>query len=573
MDTCKDESEESRVVGSLVGGASLQRSHSDDMSEMTMMDDNASTTSMTTLGGNNPSLAHAKKKTKSSSSSAGVNNGIPSELNLQQAVDPIDTRQANLIDEETIASHITSQLKPGGQLQPVDQASLSQKTYLPAGWKRYISKSRNRPYWKHPDWGSTWHNPGLPVAVTHKLQSTQNVELNTARYLTSNEFPLENETDDDGSTVSLAPAKKSDPTPLKRPDPTPTTAASHASHQSQPTSPNTRRISEGYQQLLAPYQSVEKSVASKALSIASSRHSKASSYGDISSKCLTQEEFAATKEEEGVGLGTPSIGNSVGELKNGNFPAEFDNAQDEVGYDEDDLMHDRHATDLNSLASDHVDVDALLTQQRNHESPMSTIRETLNESAVDMQSPSSVVSSVDFGNVDGMSHQGSDDDKSTARNSDHDGLTRNSDDGVNSKCSQSKATSESSSHETLSKSAIKEANAGDTFSDDDLDQYDNGDGGQSPMFESNVHDADDSSDDEVEVSRRQSKRNGVTVDALDLSLDLKKESSDKRRFFPPGPLCSLQFLDEIDTGDFDTPLWRRMKRKRSSYTSVKRGVS
>jgi hypothetical protein len=595
MNSCKDESEESCVVGSFVGGASLQRSHSEDMSEMTMLDDNASTTSMTTLGGNNNSLAHAKKK-ESSSSSAG---GIPSQLNLQR-MDPINTRQANLIDEETIASHITNQLKPSGQLQPIDRGSLSRKSFLPAGWKECFSKTKNRPFWKHPDWGSTWYNPGLSVALTNEqLQSTQqNVELdravqpkpkssgasldhrtddesmakNSTSHLASNEFamqeniddgmPQENETDEGSAASSSHSAKKPDPTPLKKPDPTATTATSHASHRSQPTSPNSNKISEDYQKLLAPYQSIEKSVASKALSVASSRHSKASSTatGDISSQCLTQEEFTVTKDEEEVGLGTPSIGNSVGGLDNDDDPAEFDNAHDdEDGYEEDDdLMNDPQAADLNSLSSDHIDVDALLTQRKN-ESPMSTIRETADESAVD-PSPSSALSPVEFGNTDGMS-LGSVDVKSSARNSEHDGL------GL------------SSSPETLSKSALKGANAGETLSDDDLDQYDNDDdgGGQSPIFESNVDDVDES-DDEVAVSHHQSRQKRDAVDALNLSLDLKKESiggsSDysKRKFFPPGPLCSLQFLDEIEEGEFDTPLWRRMKRKRSTLTSVKRGV-
>jgi hypothetical protein len=367
--------------------------------------------------------------------------------------------------------------------------------------------------------------------------------------------------------------KQPDPSPLQKPDPTPTFTASN---QSQPTSPDTKRISEDYQKLLAPYQSIEKSVASKALSVASSRQSKTSFYDDNSSKCLTQE-FAVTKDDEEVGVGTPSIGNSVGELDDDNDPVEFDEAHDAEGYEEDDLMNDRQAADLNSLSSDHVDVDALLTQRKN-DSPMSTIRETLDESAVDpspssvVPSPSSAVSSVDYGNDDGMSHDGSDDGKSSARKSDVDELSQNSDDEVNSQSSQ----------ETLSKSAIKDANvAGEILSDDDDDlvQYDNDDDGQSPTFESSLHDADDSDDDvDVEVSQHQSTRKRGTGDALNLSLDLSKESvggsSDhrKRKFFPPGPLCSLQFLDEIEDGDFDTPLWRRMKRKRSSLTSVKRGV-
>ena len=243
-------------------------------------------------------------------------------------------------------------------------------------------------------------------------------------------------------------------------------------------------------------------------------------------------------------------------------------------------MNDRETADLNSLSSDHVDVEALLSQRKNkNDSPMSTIRETLNESAVDA-SPSSAASSIDYGNVDdvshksnhdcrsvAMSHKSSGDGKSSARNSDIDDISLNSDGGHASQSSQ----------DTFSKSAVKDANAGvETLSEDD---FENDEGGQSPIFESHAHDDDaDDSDDEEEVTQHQSRRKKSTVSAMNLSLDLKRESAGgssdqrKRKFFPPGPLCSLQFLDEIEDGDFDTPLWRRMKRKRSSLTSVKRGV-
>jgi hypothetical protein len=84
----------------------------------------------------------------------------------------------------------------------------------------------------------------------------------------------------------------------------------------------------------------------------------------VTSKCLTQE-FSVTKDEDKVGAGTPSTGNSVGELDNDDDPDEFDYAHDDEGYDEDDLMADRQSlADLNSFASDHVDIDALLTQRR-----------------------------------------------------------------------------------------------------------------------------------------------------------------------------------------------------------------
>eukprot|EP00986_Skeletonema_menzelii_P007086 scaffold2736_cov212-Skeletonema_menzelii.AAC.6 len=363
MNSCKNELEEYRVVGSVVGGASLERSHSDDMSEMTMMDDNLSTTSMTTLGGDNASKAHASKKDSPSLR-------IPSQLNVQR-VDPlenqINTRQANLIDEETIASHITNQLKPGGKLQPINQDDLSQKTYLPAGWKEFISKSKNTPFWRHPDFGTTWHNPGVPMP-SGKHPPSQNLEVErapepqpsgtsydnqeedesvangAATNLTSNDVSVKESAEDDqspednkkdgGSTTTPCQSKQPDPSPLKKPDPTPTFTASHES-ESHLASPNTKRISEDYQKLLAPYESIEKSVASKALSVASSRQSKASFYDDNSSKCLTQE-FTITKNEEEVVDGTPSIGNSVGKMDDDNGSVEFDNAQDMEDYDEDD---------------------------------------------------------------------------------------------------------------------------------------------------------------------------------------------------------------------------------------------
>ena len=604
MNSGKDRSEESRVVGSFVGGA-LERSNSDDVSEMTMMDDNMSNNSMTTLGGGGaPSLV----KNKSTSSSASVRHqsqndrgsGIPSHLNLQQVDPPIHNLQqdANLIENETIVSHVTNQCK---KKQPcVDQPkehgnSILTQSYLPAGWKEYFSKSKNRPYWKHPDWGSTWYHPGLPinghVAVTnnalHPASSTQNTDFesqpksgdgasldrrnddesiakNSTVDATSNEFAVQKSANDEmpqeeeyHSTTSSHRYEHTSTNSALKSSMSVTSRASRASRtlsiQSKPTtSPDSKRISEDYQTLLAPYQSIEKSVASrqsKALSIASCRHSKASSDDDISSKCLTQEFATTTVEGATLAPGTPSIGNSEHD------PVEFDNADDDVdGFDDEEgLMSDRQGVDMNSLASDHVDVDALLAQKRKHESPMSTIRETLEESSTKQQTPSSVLSTVDFGNDDGMSHQGSE------ATMDPDNVV---DDGVNSP----NAPSETSSHQTLSNSAIDNANKGDVArsDDDSAVNYDNDDAGQSPTFESNVDYTDESSDKEVEVSQHQ-------------KTSLKKESigSDysKRKFFPPGPLCSLQFLDEIDAGDFDTPLWRRMKRKRSTLTSVKRGVS
>ena len=617
MNSCKDGADESGVVGSFVGGASLQRSHSDDMSEMTMMDDNASNASMTTLG-DNPPLADCKTKRSASSMAA------PSQLDdvPQPRADPNITRHANLIDEETIASHITNQLKHANRSQlrrNNDTDNQYQITFLPAGWKERISKSKNKPFWTHPDFPSTWHNPGLLVAKNTK-QPGQNVDIDQpkgsgvveddgadnladdasmARNASSHgrleeleatknnedKVPQENEIDVN-STMSQPTTKKPDPTPLNtKLDPS-ATASSHESKTS--VTHAQRRISEGYQKLLAPYESIEKSVASKTLSVASSRHSRASSPGDVSSQCLTQE-FAISEQAEEVGDGTPSIGNSDGRLDRDNDSHVFDTAQDDLDMDdEDDLLKTQQEGDLNSLASDHVDVAALLSQRKNN-SPMSTIRESLNESTAD-PSPSSAISSADFENGDSMSHEESDDEKPPARDSVSDGLSLGSEDEVNSQ----------SSHQTFSKSAVKDATIAveeddDEVSDDDKSQFGDDDGGQSPVFESTSFQEDDDgggqspvfestsyqedddvseTEDEVEGSQHQSRRRRATL-PFDTSNESIGELSDykKKKFFPPGPLCSLQFLDEIEEDVFDTPLWRRMKRKRSSLTSVKREVS
>ena len=599
LNSGKYTSEASRVVGSFVGGSSLQRSNSEDMSEMTMIDEQMSNTSMTTLGGNPCS----QKKKKSLSSSSKIfrqsenENGIPSSLHLQR-VDLINSRHANVIENETIVSRNTYQRKPSDHLRPlVDSNNSFSQSYLPAGWKECFSKTKKRPFYKHPDLGTTWFNPGFPMTMNMNgrvtftnINATQSAafkespksheSLNEYRaddesiaknsatnefiIQSTNEFTIQQSTKDheipqeeelDDLFVASTPNQPDEKNSSFQ------SIMSVTSHQSKQTSSNTKRISEDYQKLLAPYQSVEKSVASR----------QASSYGDISSKCLTQEFIIKKDDKEAASaLGTPSIGNSIGvaESENGGDPVEFDDCYEE----EDDLMNDRQASDMNTLSSDHVDVDALLARC-NHEYLMSTIRENLYElESATEQTPSSVVSMADFGNDDDdeMSHQGSDDGKSLSR------ISLNSNDGT---LSQESEPSESSSHETSSKSAIKDANAnaGKTLNDDDLIHDDNYDNGQSPLFKRfDINDATDS-DDEVEDSQRQSKRNRAVINAMNLPFEHKQESTGssgyiKRRFFPPGPLCSLQFLDEIDAGEFDTPLWRRMKRKRSTFTSVKRGV-
>ncbi|KAL3803914.1 hypothetical protein ACHAW5_010684 [Stephanodiscus triporus] len=81
-------------------------------------------------------------------------------------------------------------------------------------------------------------------------------------------------------------------------------------------------------------------------------------------------------------------------------------------------------------------------------------------------------------------------------------------------------------------------------------------------------------DKEVHTSIRSDSEDGYESNGYEPREQKKKTRNSSRshrskKFFPPGPLCSLQFLDEIEKKEFDTPLWRRMKRKRSTLSSVR----
>ena len=77
---------------------------------------------------------------------------------------------------------------------------------------------------------------------------------------------------------------------------------------------------------------------------------------------------------------------------------------------------------------------------------------------------------------------------------------------------------------------------------------------------SSNHGGFDSDDNDVDVAPKEKSKSSSSHSRGDRK---------KKTFFPPGPLCSLQFLEEIENNEFDTPLWRRMKRKRSTLSSVK----
>ena len=207
--------------------------------------------------------------------------------------------------------------------------------------------------------------------------------------------------------------------------------------------------------------------------------------------------------------------------------------------------------DTNSLASDHIDVDALLrhSSRGRHSSPLATIKEIMRESSGRKSTSSQV--SLDGASVDGDRIDVHSSEKSNTFQSSLSGdLSRVSDDA-------DKLAIENHRSQSF------DDDAGDEF---DCNGFDLGGGGFSDDEESQIseqnhtmvdeHDANDS----IEVSAKQVKRKRRKP-------LVKKE---RRKTFPPGPLCSLQMLDLIEDGSLNTPLWRNGKRKRCTLTSMKR---
>eukprot|EP00956_Cyclotella_meneghiniana_P011864 scaffold16664_cov22-Cyclotella_meneghiniana.AAC.2 len=134
---------------------------------------------------------------------------------------------------------------------------------------------------------------------------------------------------------------------------------------------------------------------------------------------------------------------------------------------------------------------------------------------------------------------------------------------------------------------------------DDLSQADN-DFGKEPSSETShghqsfVDGGDDSDNnafdlggdgfsDEENLTTDNNTNDDVSDDKLDRVVDTSAKQhvtkrkrrkaiikTERRKTFPPGPLCSLQMLDLLEEGSLNTPLWRNAKRKRCTLTSLKR---
>ncbi|KAL3790502.1 hypothetical protein ACHAWO_010225, partial [Cyclotella atomus] len=153
------------LIGSIIGGAALQSSASLDGSEVTMPSFSASK-----LVRGHQSVGTAEVFRNSGSIS------IPSN-NIQLAASNLSSikflRRPTAEESARLSMQIRAQLQSG--------YTYPSQIHLPAGWQVRISKSKGKPYYVHPDFGSTWHYPGLIVgphiAVQNELFVDQSVDV------------------------------------------------------------------------------------------------------------------------------------------------------------------------------------------------------------------------------------------------------------------------------------------------------------------------------------------------------------------------------------------------------------
>ncbi|KAL7551895.1 hypothetical protein ACHAWF_015873 [Thalassiosira exigua] len=189
------------LVGSMIGGQSLRKSDSVDESKVTALDyddDSLAEASMTTRADqvetavgriapyqNHQSAPHGRQTGPESGgifcdTSEGRGNNTSSRQSL---------RPANAIEPTAI---------PHGYEQP-------NSTHLPAGWKVKWSRTKNKPYYVHPDFGSTWHCPGLSLhgpPAPQQLYNEQRIRLQRSKCTShSSQIPRSVNTDDFGGST------------------------------------------------------------------------------------------------------------------------------------------------------------------------------------------------------------------------------------------------------------------------------------------------------------------------------------------------------------------------------------
>jgi hypothetical protein len=561
---------ESIVIGSIIGGKSLKRSKSADESEVTTMDyalDSSSQASMTTCfdhhgtSGRQGGIVVAPHPMSSdhnipSISSKHVSRGsVPSifRTTVPTPLLPPPSSQA-MPSYQTI--HRANAITDTTTFQPNDMTNtaLFQSHHLPAGWKERWSNTKLKPYWVHPDFGSTWHCPGLIVndgyearrneVVYHADRGFPTITLHPGGNLGQSSIPVEMRQIDhnlrschdahhteqfhrteqftqDGTNILSSGANEGETNHIN------VVGGQHQSHTA-----SSAQVSE--------WNGVDSNMTDIKFNQDSNNDGQANyaakcldgSSADVSSSFMTHD--FETKRNGSNDNGTePVIDNvndaveydndyaSLGEEEHDNVETRFDDTDhDDVGGQPHDTVADEH-----SEVSDEEEneINTIVKHGRTkYASPLATINEFLRGSGC----------------------------QSSEVSLDNDDDSINNDDIAGSNASPNLSPKPSFEDSSVNDSDGKSAPVDD--GDIGFDKAD--------MSPDNWGSSNHGGFDDVDVAPKEKSK----------ALSSQSRSGRKKKaFFPPGPLCSLQFLEEIENNEFDTPLWRRMKRKRSTLSSVK----
>lgn len=545
----KDHSDNS-LIGSIIGGDSLQRSDSVDGSEITIFDYGSTF---------HPSIGERQRH-------SFPNGAIPNEWGH---TDP---------HHEVASALYTNTAVP----YPVHTAFLLP---LPAGWKMRMSKTKNKPYYVHPDFGSTWYYPGLLPPSSVAFPTHQIVPTTTESQIIFHGLNAQQPVIPDAKIRSASVPE----------------SGNKLSVNSSEMASNGSVKKEGLVEIGVEKPSFEVS-ASKGQIL---------SHAEIESGCMSQaswtlggdaaventnvdetkydEHFLVQDDSKDMdscsNLPLQGLDNDYIEFVcNGGL----ENADEQVLDGEasstvsscvipSGSVDIEETKETNSMESDHVDVDALLRQKlKKSSTPLPTIEEINDESVLSAGESSSASSS----------HHRHDPMRSTSPFSAIKDIPDESALSSRDSRSEPKSTSKPSltrdrlfdelsrASETNTKAIVDVQNAVTdefSFASNTGDSEDH----QSPIFNGGL--SDSGSERESQGPDESPQKNTTVSRKLGWQLDREKEvitargHQHKRKLFPPGPLCSLQFLDLIVDGSMDTPLWRNCKRKRSSLTSIKRG--
>ncbi|KAL3792301.1 hypothetical protein HJC23_006213 [Cyclotella cryptica] len=365
------------LVGSTVGGASLQRSASADESEVTIQDCTSSSHTSKVTGASDVLEKYWSRSNPTRTPKNQQNNVHASSNDLSSAS---FVRRPTSVERKTLSDQVVSQLRSG--------YTFPSQIHLPAGWQVRISKSKGKPYYVHPDFGSTWHYPGLiighHIAVQNELHMDQSIDVSKFTSLGSLFQKTKDASSEMRSTTTMETSRHGTISSFGH---------EMADHLVEQQTGAGASVSSGGKQTDASVL-LETSIDSKSVSSNASQ-----------SKCLTQDSNANYNEtvalsgsgkeaREKIALENNGGVNSAAELNENSsdnlvdFQTEYDDLESfdvTSAINRDDALSaigSAHIDGINSLTSDHVDVDALLRHgtQRNS-SPLVTIKETIRESS------------------------------------------------------------------------------------------------------------------------------------------------------------------------------------------------